>query len=111
MANMKFKVLRCTPNSKGGFVWTLQTETKAQAFGVEKVITRTWYIGNMPKAFSDKELKKGIFLEEDLDRFDIVPRKWTFATDAEGKITTDETKVVKQEERVLNWLQVKAIAA
>lgn len=110
MATTKFKVLRSTQNRKGGFVWTLQTSTQATVFGETKTIERTWYIGNMPKGFSDKELKKGVVLEEDFERFDIVPREWKFGVDAEGKITDKPELTVRNETRMLNWLQVKAVA-
>lgn len=83
-----FKVLSSTQNQKGGFVWKLQTITPVKVFGIEKSVTRTYYIGGMPAAAT-----VGSELKEDLNKFDITERE--FAHPETG------------EQLMLKWLHAK----
>ena len=83
-----FKVVKSTKNAKGTFVWKLEVNTTIKAFGVEKQVKRTFYIGNMPVAGVIDSV-----IEEDLNRFEI--REYAFAHPETG------------EQLMLKWLHAK----
>lgn len=87
-----FEIVACNANSTGGFVWKLAVKTSVVVFGVTKTITRTYYIGGMPKA-----IEVGAKIEEDMNRFEIVERPFEFENDEHEK-----------EVIMLKWLHAKA---
>lgn len=74
-----FKVLSCNPNQDGKFVWKLQTSKKVTTFGVEKVVTRTYYIGGMPV-----EVAVDSIIQEDMSKFEI--KEYPFANPDTGEV-------------------------
>lgn len=88
---VKFTVVTCNPNEKGGFVFKLLVVENATAFGMTKEIKRTYYIGGMPA-----EVAVGQEFEEDLDKFEIVERAYEIVNDQ------NEREVI-----YLKWLHVK----
>lgn len=89
--NKKFTVTNSTPSNEGKTnVWTLQVNETAKVFGISKEVKRTYYIGGMPVAATI-----GDTFEEDLNRFDVVERAFSYTED--GKTTS----------MMLKWLHVR----
>lgn len=92
MKQTKFKVLKCTQKEdKTGYVWTLSCIEETTCFGIKKTVSRKCYIGGMPK-----EVAIGTELTEDISRFDLVRRPYSFK-DELGKVVDID----------LLWLHIK----
>ena len=91
---IKFTVVTCNPNEKGGFVFKLEVVELAKVFGMTKSVKRTYYIGGMPEA-----VEVGTEFEEEMDNFEVKEYDYTFRNEETGN---DETIQLK-------WLHVKTI--
>lgn len=104
----KFTVVSSKPNKTGGYVIKLSANLVAQAFGMTKVIKRTFYIGAMPQA-----LATGLEIMEDLSKFDIVARPCAVVKHADGRVETmnvedAQKQGIAHEIYMLKYLHVKA---
>ncbi len=87
-----FKVIGCNPSNEGKtFVWKLEViVSDVLVFGIKKTVKRTYYIGGMPS-----EVKVNTEIKEDLAKFEIVERPYSYVED-------NETVTIN-----LKWLHVK----
>lgn len=86
--DIKFTVVKSTPNKTGGHVWKLEAKDVVKCFGVEKTVKRTYYIGGMPA-----EGKLGTEIVENMSNFEV--KEYEFAHPESGEMMN------------LKWIHIK----
>jgi hypothetical protein len=86
---IEFTIAQSNPNKTGGYVWKLTTEFVSKVFGIEKLVKRTFYIGNMPV-----EGVVNTKIKQDMDAFEV--KEYAFQHPDTGEMLN------------LKWLHVKS---